>query len=396
MKLTKTRVERVRPDPDRDVVVWDAELRCFGLRVKPSGRRTYIVQYRAEGRSRRMTLGRHGIITAEQARRKARVVLGTVAGGEDPASARDTARASPTMAALAERYLREHAIPHKKPSSVAGDEWLLNKYIVPALGTRRVQNVTRTDVAKLHHDLRETPYVGNRALALLSKMFSLAEQWGLRPDSSNPCQHVQRFKEAKRERFLSTDELTRLGQILAEADESGTEHPAAVTAIRLLIFTGCRRGEILDLRWEDIDWERGLLRIRDSKTGGRTVPLNTPAMEVLRSIEPGDSPWVIPGHKQGAHLVNLTKPWERIRVMADLRDVRLHDLRHSFAAAAAGAGQSLPIIGALLGHTQPQTTQRYAHLADDPVRAASEAVGAKLVAAMRGNPGKIVHLIRSR
>ncbi len=240
----------------------------------------------------------------------------------------------------------------------------------------------RLDVVRFHNSLGKTPYQANRVLAVLSKMFNLAERWGLRPDGSNPVRHVDRFRERKRERFLSETELARLGKTLAEAEAAGTERPPTIAAIRLLVFTGCRLSEILSLRWEHVDFERRCLRLADSKTGPRVVPLNAPALKVLAELEQGDTPWVIRGRKQAAPLVNLGKPWRRIREGAELGDVRIHDLRHSFASVAAGSGHSLVVIGALLGHRQATTTHRYAHLSDDPVRTASEVVGARIEAAM--------------
>jgi integrase len=219
----------------------------------------------------------------------------------------------------------------------------------------------------------------------------VAEKWGQRPDGSNPCRHVEKFKERKRERYLSASELLRLGDVLAEAERTRTELPGAIAAIRLLIFTGCRRGEILTLRWEHVDFEKECLRLPDSKTGARTIHLNAPALEILSVVEHQDgNPYVIVGGKPGAHLVNLRKPWQRIRAQAELEDVRLHDLRHSFASVAVGLGESLHMTGKLLGHSQAQTTQRYAHLADDPVKAATKRVGAAISGMMAGKTGEVV------
>jgi integrase len=233
--------------------------------------------------------------------------------------------------------------------------------------------------------MRERPTAANRVLALLSKMMNLAERWGLRPDGSNPCRHVERYRETKRERYLSEAELARLGAALAAAEQTGAEEPEVVAALRLLVFTGCRMGEILGLCWECVDFERRCLNLPDSKTGAKTVPLNVPALEVLAGLE-RRSEYVIPGRDPRHALVNLSKPWDRIRVAAKLEGVRIHDLRHSFAAVAAGSGHSLLIIGGLLGHKQAQTTRRYAHLSDDPLRAASEAVGGRIAAALARRP----------
>jgi integrase len=247
-----------------------------------------------------------------------------------------------------------------------------------------VVDVTRQDAGKLHHGLRDTPYQANRVLAVLSKMFNLAERWGLRPDGSNPCRHVEKFSERKRERMLSPAELARLGDALTSYAGS----PYAVAAIKLLVFTGARLGEVLGLRWDWIDIDRGEARLPDSKTGAKTLHLPPPALVVLTKLPRLDNnPHVIVGQTTGAAMVNLEKPWRAIRAAARLDDVRLHDLRHAFASVAASSGMGLPIIGKMLGHTQPSTTNRYAHLANDPVKAAAAAVAAKIAAAMRSESG---------
>jgi len=250
-------------------------------------------------------------------------------------------------------------------------------------------------VGRLHHSLRETPYQANLALALLSKMFNLAERWGLRPDGSNPGRHVERFKEHKRERFLSTAELACLGKVLTEAERYEVEPPGAIAAIRLLLFTGCRLSEILTLRWQEVDFERACLRLADSKTGAKVVHLNGPALEVLAGLEREEgNPYVILGGKPGAYLNDLEAPWQRIREGAGLPDVRLHDLRHSFASVGAGARLGLIMIGKLLGHTQAATTARYSHLDADPVKQASEVIGQRIAAALKGDRAKVVELRR--
>lgn len=391
-KLTKRFIDSLRP-VEKDSVFWDRELPCFGLRAWPSGKRVFVVQYRAQGRTRKITLGRYGVLTPDEARQRARQVLAEVGGGSDPAERRDAARYAPTVRDLAKRYLSEHAEAKKKPKGVDSDRRLLERFILPSFGTLKAEAVTRADVGRLHHSLRETPYQANRALALLSKMFNLAERWGLRPDGSNPCRHVERFKEHKRERFLSTAELACLGKVLAEAERYEVEPPGAIAAIRLLLFTGCRLSEILTLRWQEVDFERACLRLADSKTGAKVVHLNAPALEVLAGLQREEgNPYVIVGEKPGAHLNDLEAPWRRIREGAGLPDVRLHDLRHSFASVGAGARLGLVIIGKLLGHTQAQTTARYSHLEADPVKQASEVIGQRIAAALKGERAEVVEL----
>ncbi len=228
-------------------------------------------------------------------------------------------------------------------------------------------------------------------------MLNLAESWGIRPDGSNPCRHVERYPEKRRERFLSAEELERLGRVLTEAEAEGAEPLSAIAAIRLLILTGCRVQEILGLRWEQVDFERRQIHFEESKTGQKAVAFGAAALELLSDLPRHEgNPHVIPGKKEGAHFVGMPKVWQRIRTRAGLEDVRLHDLRHSFASVGAGAGLSLPIIGKLLGHTQAATTQRYAHLAADPVREAADRVSAEIAAALNGQTKSEVKPLRGR
>ena len=283
------------------------------------------------------------------------------------------------MRALGERFLKEYVPNHCKQSTAAEYRRSVELFINPRIGKLRVPDVQRSDIAALHHDLRETPYQANRTLGVLSKMFNLAELWELRPDGSNPCRHVKRFKEEKRERFLSDDEYQRLGSALREIEQERSETPAAIAAIRLLMLTGCRLSEIQKLRWEHVDLEAGELKLPETKTGAKVVYLGEPAIAVLRGIERrDDNPWVIAGRKEDAHLTDLQHPWRRIRARAGLNDLRIHDLRHSFASGGLLVGEGLPMIGKLLGHTQVQTTARYAHLASDPVKSAANRIANRI------------------
>ena len=381
-RLTKRVVDAARAEGG-ERFIWDPEMPGFGLRVRQSGRRYYVVQYRSKGRTRRLTLGPHGVLTPDEARRKAATFLAEARNGGDPAVALRQREKSVTVADLAKRFLSQHAELKKKPASLRNDRLNLRLHVLPRLGKLPLIAITREDVATLHHSLRETPTAANRVLALLSKMFNLAERWGLRPDGSNPCRHVERFPESPRERFLNDDELARLGAVMEQALQAGEESAGAIAAIRLLLLTGSRVSEITGLRWEEVDLERRCIRLPDSKTGARRIPLNRAAIDVLSSLE-RRSAWVIPGRDRRLPLVNLAKPWKRIRERARLEDVRLHDLRHTHGSSAARAGLSLHLVGALLGHRQPATTARYAHLADDPVQEASERVGVHLSSAMRG------------
>jgi integrase len=291
--------------------------------------------------------------------------------------------------------LSEHVATKTKQRTGIEYRRLIDKVILPAIGNQRVRDVKRADIARLHHARRAAPYEANRMLAVLSKMFSLAEKWGERADGSNPCRHVEKYGERKRERMLSAEEFSRLGDALARSDRS----PYVIAAIKLLVFTGARLREILGLRWEWIDFERGEARLPDSKSGAKTLHLPPPALAVLAELPRVEgNPHIIVGNVNGRALVNLEKPWRAIRKDAGLDDVRLHDLRHAFAAVAASSGMGLPIIGKMLGHTQAATTHRYAHIAADPVKAAAAAVAGKIAGAMNNatQAAEIVSLERQR
>jgi integrase len=381
-KLTKRVIDAAEVRA-REYFIWDEDLPGFGLRVLPSGRKRYIIQYRAGRRSRRISLGPSTVLACEQARGRAITIIAATKNGEDPAAKRAADRRAITVKELAERFEKEHIDLRLKPSTAKGYRRLLERFVIPRLGNHRVNEVTRADVAQLHHDLRHIAYDANRCLEMISKMFNLAEMWGLRPDGSNPRKHIKKYPEEKRERFLSAAELRRVGEVLREMEQEGIELPSAIAAIRLLILTGCRLGEIMTLNWDHVDIPGKALRLPDSKTGAKVVHLGLPAVEVLEKIERVEgNPWVIVGTKPGARLTDLQPFWQRVRARAGLKDVRIHDLRHTFASTAVAAGQGLSMIGKLLGHTQVQTTARYAHLAADPIRTAADAVSSNLAQAI--------------
>ena len=382
-KLTKRTVESL-PIEAKDYFVWDDEVAGFGVRVMPSGAKTYQAQYRKGGRTRRVSLGRHGTLTADEARKRARELLGRVAGGENPAEEISQHRRAPTIAALCERFFTTHVLQRCKPTTQGEYRRSINLFINPAIGTFKVVDVERRDIAELHHAMRDKPYQANRTLGVLSKMFNLAEVWGLRRDGSNPCRHVQKYTEKKRERFLSESELAHLGRVIAEMEAEGGKDgldPFQAAAYRLLILTGCRLGEIQTLKWEYLTPD--LILLPESKTGARRIPLPPAARAVLAALpRDPDNPYVIQGHNPGQHNTDLQRPWRRVRARAGLIDVRIHDLRHTYASNAVGSGLSIQMVGKLLGHTQIQTTMRYAHLADDPVRLAAEQVSDGLAGAL--------------
>ena len=373
-KLTKRIVDAADVRAS-EYFIWDDDIPGLGLRILPSGRKGYVVQYRAGRRSRRMSLGASTVLTCEQARTRAITIIAAAKNGQDPAAERDAGRKAITVKELSERFDREHISLRVKPSTAKEYRRNLERFILPALGRLTVTDITRADVAKFHHDLRHIPYQANRCLEVISKMFSLAELWGLRPDGSNPRKHIKKYPEEKRERFLSAAELRRVGEVLREMEVEGIELPSAILAVRLLILTGCRLNEIMTLKWEHVDLVDNVLRLPDSKTGAKVVHLGQPAIERLKATEQiTDNPWVITGTLEGKRLSDLQPFWQRVRARAGLKDVRIHDLRHTFASIAVASGQGLPMIGKLLGHTQVQTTARYADLAAEPVKTAADSV----------------------
>lgn len=384
-KLTKRTIDAIKPT-DRDVFIWDDNMPGFGIRAYPSGRKVFVVQYRVGGRGgrlRRLALGQYGPITAAQARKMAQQTLADIAVGKDPAGEKTARKKAPTVKVLFERYFAEHAAVNKKASTVAKDRQWVDRLILPKLGKTKIVDIRRADIAKLHHDLRGTPYQANRVLEILKKAFNLAIAWGLRPDNTNPCRHIQRFKEKKRERLLAADEFARLGNALDAAEQNQSELPSFIAMVRLLILTACRLGEIQNLEWAHVDLEAGCLRLPDSKTGAKIVPLGQAAIDLLADLPRGPfTKYVCPGLKPDKPLNGVHRPWYRIREVAELPDLRLHDLRHAWASLAASEGLSLPIIGAVLGHARPETTARYAHLLNEPLRQAADLVSNKIAAAL--------------
>ena len=363
----------------RDSVFWDRDLPGFGIRVYRTGRKVYIVQARGPAGSRRTVVGDHTKLRPEAARQRAVQMIDRIKRGEEPVPARPVTE--PAVADLARRYMEAHVEVNCRPSTVYAFRRIVSRYVLPELGALRVSAVNRAHISALHHNMRDTPYEANKTLNVISKMFRLAEAWELIPSGRNPCRTVRRYKDHRRERFLTPEEYRRLGCALDEAEVDGSIAPPAAAAIRLLLLTGCRKNEILTLRWDDVDRTVGELRLRESKTGMRHVPL-TPAVErVLGGIARIEgNPWVITGKKPGAHLSNVDEPWRRVRARAGLEGVRVHDCRHSYASRALVLGEGLPMIGRLLGHRKVKTTARYAHLARDTEKASAAKVGTSIAA----------------
>lgn len=378
-KLTKRVVDAAAPNAER-YVIWDSALKGFGLRVEPSGTKTFLVRYRIAGRKRFVAVGRFGPLTPEQARGLAQTTLADVGAGRDPAEERRRERAAITVAELARRFLAEHVAPKRKETTAIHYRSLIERYLIPRHGARKAHDLSRADLARLHLSMQEQPYQANRLLAVIASIYSFGERMGLTPEAYNPASRIERFPESRRERFLNKEELGRLGESFRRFEQDG-RFKEGVAALRLLLFTGARLREILNLRWEHVDLERGLLLLPDSKTGKKTITLNAPAMMVLKSLERVGA-CVISGANPDVPRADLKKSWAAITEDSALDGLRIHDLRHSFASVGAGAGLGLPIVGKLLGHTQAATTQRYAHLDADPVRLAANKIGATLAAAL--------------
>ncbi len=380
-KLTKRSVEGLEIT-DSDYLIWDQDVRGFGVRIYPSGKKTYLVQYRAGRRTRRVTIGQHGVLTSDQARTEAKQLLAAVARGQDPSALRHAKRHAPTIAGLCDRFLDEYVDQQCKPTTARDYRSIIRRFIRPKLGPIAISEINRADVVAFHHSLRETPYQANRAASMLSKLFNLAEDWGLRPAGSNPARRIKKYREEEKKRYLSDDEQMRLGEVLAEALEEGSETIHAVSAILLLIYTGCRLSEILTLRWDYVTSHH--LELPDSKTGRRRIPLPREAYEILAEMpRENGNPFVILGDVEGQRLVNLQKPWNRIRKRAGIPDVRMHDLRHTYASVAMKDGIDPFTLKEILGHKNLTTTLRYAHLADEAVHRAAGSVAARLAGSMR-------------
>jgi len=411
MRLTKTAADAAGyphgDDSKRRHVLWDDAVTGFGLRVYPSGNKTFVFRYELAGRQRWLTIGEYGPLTVQQARKRAMKARALAADGEDPARARqERAERHTALRELADEHLDDLA-PSVKASTLEGYRRLLDNHILPTFGTWRCDAITEADVRRWHRKVgtkrpgkgrrkRGGPYAANRSLELLRSLLDTAHRRGLR-SGPNPCDAVEDYRESKRERFLSAAELARVGDALGDLEDAGKVSTHAAAAIRLLLFTGCRTGEILKLRWSDLDLERGIANLPDAKAGARAVHLNAPALAVIDSLpRTAGHPFVIEGQKAGERMKSLQRPWGRVREAAGVPDVRLHDLRHTVGAWGASGGDSLLIVGALLGHRRAASTERYAHLAADPVRQASERVGAAIATALEGDSGDVVEMRQAR
>jgi integrase len=374
MRLTKDTIERAKlPPPGRkERFIRDDVVRGLGVRVTASGAKSFVFEGRIKGRPRRITLGAWPDLNVPLARERAMEIRTAVAKGNDPASDAIEARKELTLASLWSTYLERHAKPHKR--SAGRDEYLMGRYVPGGWHSRRLSDISRNDIARLHARIGDEHghYAANRTLALLRTMFNLARTWELFKND-NPAQGIKPFKEHKRERYLSPEELQRVNTALL--DEPDWRWRALFP---LLAMLGTRRGELLSMRWADIDFNARTWLIPQTKDGeSHLLPLPAPVIAILEGLPSRDnSEWTFPGIGASGHLMQPRKAWARILARAGVEGVRIHDLRHTLASWLVAQGFNLPLIGRALNHTQISTTQRYAHLALDPVRAALEQTAA--------------------
>ncbi|MCB1507071.1 MAG: tyrosine-type recombinase/integrase [Hyphomicrobiaceae bacterium] len=388
VKLTRTVIENMGPGD----VLWDREVSGFGVRRRTRTTSFFVIyRSRVTSQQRRLTLGRHGRLTVEEARREAKVVLGDVERLRDPQADRMRRRAVPTVADVANQFLNEHVAPKLKPRTAAEYRRLLDKRILPTFGRQRIDAISEKVVGRWHVSLGKTPREANHAAAVLSSLMSFAEARGERPRNSNPVQGLRRYREAAHERYLTPAEFGRLGAALDDAEAAGRISLFAIAAIRLLVLTGARREEVRTLKWISVNLERRLLFLPDSKTGRKTILLNDLAVNLLAALPlTEENAFVFCGAKRGEPIKDMIGPWHAIRSVAGLDNVRLHDLRHSFASMAATNGVPLALLGRLIGHRSIRTTERYAHLLPGPLTDANDGIGVDLARALK--PGKSVSL----
>lgn len=373
-KLTKRIVDSAtyKGDGTSKHILWDSALTGLGLRVYPSGKKSFVLSYRQNNRKRLFVLGKYGILTVDQAREVAIEKMAEINRGEDPVEERRQLNKAQTFAELCEIYLERHAKVHKK--SWKQDEGRINNYLLPAWGNHRITSISRSDIASLHSKIGVTrPYEANRILALLSKMFELAIEWGILEEMRfNPAQRIKKFKEAKRDRYVKIDEMPKLMQALQKEENTYARY-----AILMFLLTGMRKSELLNSKWEDVDFKRKEIRLADTKAG-RThyVPLSELAIQILKEIPRTlGNPYIFVGSKEGSALVNIRKPWLRISKEAGLEDVRVHDLRRTVGSWLAQEGHSLHLIGKILNHSNESTTKVYARLQENNAKDAMEEHG---------------------
>lgn len=391
-RLTDRLVKALPVPASGSNIYYDQEVKSFGARVTANGARAFILRYRIAGQGRLYTLGSYPDWSASAAREEAKELKKRIDRGEDPTGKRHADREAPTMGELIDRFEADY-LPKKRALTIRDYRLVLEKWVRPDLGGMKLADVKHADVDGLHRKLSErAPYQANRMAAVLSKMMNFAVKLGWRAD--NPVRGLERNHEDRRERYLSPAELAALSAALAEHSDQ-----RSADAIRLLVLTGARRGEVLGAEWSQFDLAASTWTKPSSHTKQKRphrVPLSAPAVALLTSIRErqGDGErYVFPGDKPGRPLTEIKRSWSAVCKKAKIEGARVHDLRHTFASILVSGGGSLPLIGAMLGHTQASTTHRYSHLADDPLREAAERVGAAYEAARTAaKPAEVVSL----
>ncbi|MEM8974001.1 MAG: tyrosine-type recombinase/integrase [Pseudomonadota bacterium] len=387
--INKTTVDKQFPQ-SRDSYLWDSSVKGFGLKITPKGRKVYLLQYKVGRRTRRVMIGVHGPLTPQQARSRAQEILGEIATGRDPAAERAQQRfdqsGPTTIEELLPFFMDSHVRAKRRPRTAEEYQRQIDLHIQPRLGSKQVAEVVYGDIERFHASLRHKPVLANRCVATLSMFFTWCIRNGYRPHpTTNPCAGLQKFKETPRERYLDIEEVSALGNAIAKGEKEGRHSIYAFAAIKVLVLTGARRQEVLTLRWDSVDLKRGTLNLSESKTGKKSIVLSDAAIELLASLPRiDDNPYCFPGTKSGEPIYDCKRAWHWVREEAGLPDRRIHDLRHSLASFAAANNHSLPIIGALLGHRSSAATNRYTHLADNPVRSAANEVTRELSERLRG------------
>jgi len=372
-KITKQAVDTLA----QGQTLFDTEVPGFYVR-RQINRPCYGIKFRFNGKQGTLSIGPHGVFTPDLARKKARALLLAVQNGIDPREEKRKKREGLTVSEAIEKFLSTHTQRKSKPQTQKQYNRILRSIVAPKLGKKKLKDVTLNDIEKIHAANEGTPYQANRMLAILSKLFNQAEKWGERNQGSNPCRHVDRYPEQSRERFLTGDELRRLAAVLDSSwpEENTSQNtdinplasPFCIAAIWLLLFTGARLNEILTLKWNFLNDGLSSARLPETKTGSKTIYFSEPAQNILKRLPKVEgNPYVIVGRNEEACLVNLQKPWQRIRTAANLENVRLHDLRHTYASYGAMNDLSQPLLMKLLGHAQSGTTEKYLHLQDAPL-----------------------------
>ncbi len=378
MKLTKNVINKLTYSQKngKQDIYWDDNLPGFGVRVYPSGKKSFVLKYRVTGRQHIKVVGRYGSLTLDQARDKAKKELVAIIDNKDPLEDKKKTRIGISFKEFCPIYIARHAKEYKR--TWVADQRRINKYLIPAFGSLRLDAITRADVAKFYSDLvQKFPYEANRTIQQLSKMFERAKFWGyIKDEHFNATKGVKQFKEKKRDRWIKPDELPRLAQAI---NEEGNFYGSK--ALWLYLLLGVRRDELLKAKWEDIDWDRQELKLPETKAGHiHYVPLSAAALAIIQELpKQEDNPYILPGEKPGHHLVNIEKIWQRVRKKANVEDVRIHDLRRTLGSWLAQSGNSLHLIGRVLNHSSQSTTAIYARFAQDHVKQALEAHGNKLM-----------------